>query len=638
MRTLIELFETSVRSFADNPLLWEKTNGPYASMSYKEVRRCVHEFGAGLMALGLKKGDRAGLLSEGRNHWLIGELAILYCGGINVPLSVKLETVELQFRLEHSGAKMAIVSCGQAPKIAAFIDRLPSVEYVVHLDKVENPGLKDICFEDVCAKGVEFLKSDANRALFEEVWKNIQPEDLANISYTSGTTSDPKGVMLTQLNYAINVKQAHTVLDIHPHQKTLAILPWDHSFAHTACLYTFMMKGASVASIQLGRTPMETLRNIPANIREFKPDILMSVPALSRNFRKSIERNVQAGGVFAETLFNQGLKIAYLHNGDGWNKGKGWRMLLKPGYFLFDKLIFSKIRAGFGGDLEFFIGGGAYLDIELQRFFSAIGIPIYQGYGLTEAAPIISANSPLAVRFGSSGKVVKHLEAKICDTKGNPLPCGVNGEIVVRGENVMKGYWNNPKATRETLVGGWLRTGDMGYLSPDGYLYVLGRFNSLLIGNDGEQYSPEGIEETLIDRSPFIDQAILINDQDPFTIGLIVPNIAAINRSIEREGIKPGSDLGCRKSLEILQREIDQYRKGGKYQGLFPERWLPASVAVLPEGFTEQNHLLNSTLKMVRAKITERFSKELDSLRSAASRGIVNGPNLEAIRRWNSKN
>ncbi|HWS01048.1 MAG TPA: AMP-binding protein, partial [Prolixibacteraceae bacterium] len=497
MKTLIELFETSVQKFPDNALLWEKLADKYEPSSYKDIRQAVYQFGAGLMSLGLKKGERAGLLSEGRNYWLISELSVLYCGAINVPLSVKLEPSELKFRIDHSGVKILIISSGQAPKLAEILDQLPSLENVILLDGDATPGSKEITFQDVVARGTAFLAAEANKKAFEQVWQNIQPDDVANISYTSGTTADPKGIMLTHYNYTLNVIQAHTVLDIYPHYITLATLPWDHSFAHTACLYTFMMKGASVASIQTGKTPLETLRNVPQNIQEIKPHIMMSVPALSKNFRKNIEKGIQGKGAFTEKLFHHALKVGYAYNGDGWNKGKGWRALLKPQVLLYDKIIFSKIRANFGGNLMFFIGGGALLDIELQRFFSAIGVPVYQGYGLTEASPIISANSPDAVKFGSSGKVVKYLESKIVDSDNNELPAGEKGEIIVKGGNVMKGYWNNPKSTSETIVDGWLHTGDMGYISKDGYLYVMGRFKSLLIGNDGEKYSPEGIEEAI---------------------------------------------------------------------------------------------------------------------------------------------
>ena len=631
MKTLIELFEKSVEKYPDNPLLWEKIKDKYIPASYREVHRQIILAGAGLLASGLQKGDRVGLLSEGRNSWLISELAVLYCGAINVPLSVKLEAPELKFRLEHSGSKMVIVSAGQAGKIAEVLEGLPDIKSVIHLDDKSKLDAKDLLFSDLIRKGEAFLESQENRKLFEETWQSVGPDDIANISYTSGTTADPKGIMLSHLNYTTNVIQANTVLEIHQDYKTLALLPWDHSFAHTACLYTFMLKGASVGSVQSGRTPMETLRNVPINIREFKPDIMMSVPALSKNFRKNIEKGIEAKGPFTEKLFNLGLKVAIAYNGDGWNRGRGWRMFLKPIYALFDKIIFSKICEGFGGKLKFFIGGGALLDLELQRFFFAIGTPVYQGYGLTEAAPVISANCPEAVKFGSSGKIVKYLEVKICDSEGNSLPAGEKGEIVVKGDNVMKGYWGNPKATEETLKNGWLYTGDMGYFSPDGFLYVLGRFKSLLIGNDGEKFSPEGIEEAMVEQSAFIDQVMLYNNQDPYTIGMIVPNMFAINRLLEKLSLIPGSLEGNLKSLEIIQQEINAYRKGGKYEGQFPERWLPAAMAVLPEAFTEQNHLLNSTLKMVRGKITEHFRKELDYVYTPEAKEIKNRMNIQSI-------
>lgn len=636
MRTLIELFETSVIKFANNPLLWEKRTDRYEPSTYREIREQVLEFGAGLFSLHLQKGQRVGLLSEGRNSWLVSELGIFYCGAVNVPLSVKLEAPELKFRLVHSESKIVIVSAGQASKIAEVIADIPEIEYVIHLDPIEKPGTKDLSFEYIRKKGADYLQSEINRFNFEAVWKNVQPDDLANISYTSGTTADPKGIMLTHLNYTANVIQANTVLTIHEDYKTLAILPWDHSFAHTACLYTFMYRGASVGSVQTGRTPMETLRNVPVNIKEFGPDILMSVPALSKNFRKSIEKGIQEKGKFTEMLFRHGLKIAYRYNGQGWNRGKGWRALCKPEYALFDKILFSKIRQGFGGRLKFFIGGGALLDIELQRFFFAIGIPVYQGYGLTEAAPVISANCPEAVKFGSSGRPVKYLDVKICDEGGREVPAGEKGEIVVRGENTMKGYWRNPKATEEALKDGWLHTGDMGYLSKDVYLYVSGRFKSLLIGNDGEKFSPEGIEEAIIDQSPYIDQAMLYNNQNAFTVGFLVPNIAAVNRQLLRQGIEPGSEEGTLKSLEMIKLEIDAYRAGGRFEGKFPERWLPTAIVVLPEAFTEQNHLLNSTLKMVRGKISEYFNREMNFIYTPEAKDITNKINIDSIKKWNN--
>jgi len=636
MRTIIELFETSAAKYPNNIYLWEKLNGKYEGTTYSQTHDLVLQFGAGLVSLGLQKGDRVGLISEGRNAWIIAELGILYAGGINVPLSVKLESGnELKFRLAHSGSKMIIVSSGHASKIEEIRKQLPELEKVIYLDGKENLGDQDISYMQVLELGIQFLNEKPKE--FEAIYKTVQPDDVANISYTSGTTADPKGIMLTQLNYTANVIQSGTLLDIRQDWKTLAFLPWDHSFAHTACLYCFMYFGASLASLEIGKTPMETLKNIPKNIKEIQPNILMSVPAVAKNFRKGIESGIRQKGAIAEKMFNHALKIAYKYNGNGWDRGKGFRAIYKPMLAFYDKILFSKIREGFGGKLELFIGGGALLDTELQRFFYAIGMPMCQGYGLSEASPVISSNALNAVKFGSSGKLVKYLELKICDADRNELPLGVKGEIVVKGENVMKGYWNNPKATEDTVKDGWLYTGDMGYMDKDGFLYVLGRFKSLLIGSDGEKYSPEGIEESLVDQSPFIDQCMLYNNQNAYTSGMIVPNISAINREVEKRGQKPETVEGLVEALKIIQDEIDTYKSGGKFAESFPERWLPATIAVLPEAFTEKNHLLNSTMKMVRGKITEYFADELEFMYTPEAKNIINQRNIDALKKWQNK-
>ena len=632
MRTIIDLFETSVAKFPNHVYLWEKQNGKFEGTTYQQTHDLVFRFGAGLLALGLQKGDRVGLISEGRNAWIISELGILYAGGINVPLSVKLDSGnELKFRLAHSGSKMIIVSSGHASKVEEIRNNLPELEKVIYLDGKENPGANDISYAQVLALGDEFLKT--NLSDFEAAYQTIQPDDIANISYTSGTTADPKGIMLSHLNYAANVIQSNTLMEITEDWKTLALLPWDHAFAHTACLYCLMINGASIAALEVGKTPMETLKNIPKNIQEIKPTIMMSVPALAKNFRKSIESNIRQKGPTAEKLFNHALKIAYKYNGYGWDRGKGARAIYKPLLNLYDKILFSKIREGFGGKLQLFIGGGALLDIELQRFFFAIGMPMCQGYGLSEASPVISSNALHAIKFGSSGRLVKHMELKICDLDGNQLPQGEKGEIVVKGDNVMKGYWNNQKATEETIKDGWLYTGDMGYMDKDDFLYVLGRFKSLLIGSDGEKYSPEGIEESLVDQSPFIDQCMLYNNQNAYTSGMIVPNMSAINREVEKRGLKSETVEGLVEALKIIQQEVDAYKAGGKFENSFPERWLPATIAVLPEAFTEQNHLLNSTMKMVRGKITEYFAKELEFLYTPEAKSIINQRNMDALKK-----
>ncbi|MFV0592719.1 MAG: AMP-dependent synthetase/ligase [Draconibacterium sp.] len=632
MKTIIELFETAVANYPDNIYLWEKRNGKYQGTSYKETHDKVLDLAAGLIKMGFKKGERAALLADGRNDWIISELGILYAGGINVPLSVRLHETELTFRLKHSGCKYIFVSKQHQLKVEDIQSELPGLEKIIYLDGTETPDEKGANYGDILNEGAIFRKE--NNKQVEAVWQGIDPNDVANISYTSGTTADPKGIMLSHLNYAANVVQSNTLLDLKQNWITLAILPWDHAFAHTTCLYVFMYKGAGIASVEVGNTPLETLKNIPKNIQEIKPTLMMSVPAYSKTFRKNIESGIRKKGEGLFKLYNFALKVAYSHNGYGNNRGKGFRFFLKPLYWIFDQILFTKIRDGFGGNMKFFIGGGALLDVELQKYFYAIGMPICQGYGLTEAAPVISSNVPNDVVFGSSGKLVKDLELKIINDEGTELPIGEKGEICVKGDNVMLGYWNNPTATAETLKNGWLHTGDMGYLGSDGFLYVLGRFKSLLIGNDGEKHSPEGIEEAIVDQSPYIQQIMLYNNQNPYTVGMVVPDIEAINRELKSKNIEKGSPEGHKEAISIIQREISEYKKGGKFEGMFPERWLPATVAILPYAFTADNKMLNSTMKMVRGQVAEQFANELEFLYTPAAKNIENKMNTSAVEKW----
>ncbi len=524
MKSLIQFFEESVEKYESNVYMWEKPQDKYEGTTYGETKKQVYEFAAGLMCLGIKKGDRLSLVSEGRNSWVVGELGILYAGAMNVPLSVKLTPEEIKFRINHSESRMVLVSSIQAQKIKHIIDECKTIEKIIHFDTQEEYSAREIHFNEVRKIGREWLESAENKARFEETSKSIKPSDFANICYTSGTTADPKGIILTHGNYVTNVYQAYSLIDIPSFYKTLLILPWDHSFGHTCGIFAFMGKGASIASVKTGKTPMETLRNLPSCLKEIKPNLLMSVPAIAKNFRKNIEKGIKEKGKMAEILFNHAIKISYSYNKEGWNKGRGLQTVKKPLIDLYDRILFSKIRESFGGELDYFIGGGALLDIELQRFFYALKIPMYQGYGLSEASPVISSNSSGKHKLGSSGVLVNNMDLKILDDEGNELPVGQKGEIVIRGGNVMHGYWKNESATRDTIKDGWLYTGDMGYMDADGYLYVMGRFKSLLIADDGEKFSPEGIEETITEQSKYIDQCMLYNNQKPYTVALVVPN------------------------------------------------------------------------------------------------------------------
>jgi long-chain acyl-CoA synthetase len=629
-RTLPWLFENSVSRFGDNVFIWEKPENEYRGATYREIRARVYQCAAGLLSLGMNKGDRIALISEGRNDWVVAELGILYAGAINVPLSVKLDELsDLKFRLAHSGCRMVFVSGSQAHKVLKIREDLPELEKVILLDALPHSRSYEVPFVSLLQMGEEFLSR--RREDFESRWRSLRESDIANICYTSGTVADPKGIILTHRNYTANVAQGTAMYPIPPSFVTLLILPWDHAFAHACGIYALASTGASLAAVQVGKTPMETLRNIPVNIKEVRPTFLLSVPALAKNFRKGIESGVRQKGPLAEKLFALALRVAYSYNGDGWSKGKGWRVLLKPLLGLFEKILFSKIRENFGGRMKYFVGGGALLDVELQKFFYAIGMPMYQGYGLTEASPVISANTPEKHKFGSSGPVVPDLALRICDEQGRELPAGENGEIVVKGENVMAGYWKNEKASAETVRDGWLYTGDLGFMDRDGLLHVLGREKSLLISHDGEKYSPEGIEEMIVANSPFIDQTMLYNNQSPYTVALVVPNREAILAWLEHHKHTAETVTGQDAALRLLAGEIDAYRPGGKHADAFPERWLPSALAILPEPFTEQNRFLNSTLKMVRGKIARSYAGRIDAMFTAEGREICNPENRVEI-------
>ena len=631
--TIIDFVEKYVAKYSQNPFLWEKNldTNVWEPTTYEETLKKAKRIAAGLMALGVQKGEKISYLSEGRDMWVIGELRVLYAGAVNVPLSIKLEeSNDLVFRVKHSDSKYIITSKFQLPKIRKILPECPMVEKVIVFDEVADKKENEIFIDEIIDMGDEFLAH--NEKLFIQRYQSIMPDDYANISYTSGTTADPKGILLTHRNYTANVEQAHSVIGVEPEDKMLIILPLDHCFAHVAGFYTMMSYGASIGTVPSGKTGKEALRNIPTSIKEFMPNVMLSVPTLAKSFKKNIETTIKKSGPVVEKLYNFALNNAIAYNKEGYNKGTDFvDIFRKPLMSIFDKIIFKKVREGLGGQMKFFVGGGALLDIDLQRYYYAIGIPMYQGYGLSEATPIISANSPAKHIFGSSGKVVQPMEIKILDADGVELPFGVKGEICIKGENVMAGYWKNPKSTADTVVDGWLHTGDMGYMRDAEMLYVVGRFKSLLIAADGEKYSPEGIEENLVENSKYIDGALMHNSQDPYTIALVTPNKEALRAYVKELGLDPSTDEAKVKMLEKIQEEVNCSRKGGRLYGAFPERWLPAAICVLPEPWTEQNHFLNRSMKVVRGRVEEAYKEHMEYAYTPEGKSVVNKMNMASL-------
>ena len=635
--TIIDFVEKYTRKYPDHVYLREKVNGQWLEITQEQTRNEAYRIGAGLISLGLQKGDKIALLSESRAMWILAELGAMYAGATDVPLSVNLgEGKDLVFRINHSDSKWILVSGNHLPKIRAILPECPNVEKVIVFDDTafdyDKLGEKEIRMSEIQKMGDGFLKAHMDE--FTARYKSIGPDDYANISYTSGTTADPKGILLTHRNYTANVEQGNSVISVGENATMLIILPLDHCFAHVAGMYTMMYYGGSIAFVPIGKNALATLRNVPTAIAETRPHVMLSVPALARNFKKNIETGIKKQGPKVEKLFNFALQNAIKYNKEYYNRGTGGTFWRKPLVALFDKILFKKVRESFGGRMQFFVGGGALLDIELQRFFCAVGMPMFQGYGLTEATPIICANAAGHARFGSSGRLVKPMDCVILDAEGKEVPHGTRGEIVIRGENVMAGYWKNPKATADTVIDGWLHTGDMGYICPEDpeFLYVVGRFKSLLISSDGEKYSPEGFEDNLTEASPYVNACVLHNNQKPFCVALVVPDKAALKEAVEKKGLDAASEEGRKAMLDLIQAEVDSYKKGGKHEGMFPERWLPTSIGICDEEFTIANKMMNSTMKIVRGKVEEHYANLLDYLYTAEGKDIKNPRNLEALK------
>ena len=618
--TIIDFVNEYVDKYQNDTYLREKVDGVWTETSFIKTRDEARLIAAGFMSLGLNKGDKVSLLAEARPMWVITEFGVLFAGGVDVPLSYKLESdYDLTFRINHSDSRFIVASEMEIEKVRRVIAQCPAIEKVIVMDDIPlQEG--EIYLKDVREAGVKFIEEHPGE--LEARMASVGPDDYANISYTSGTTADPKGILLPHRNYTANVAQGASVISIDRGDIMLIILPMDHCFAHVAGLYTMMSYGGSIATVP-GKTPQAQLRNIIPTMKEIKPQVMLTVPAISRSFKKAIENGVKAKGKTTEKLYNMALKNARAYYKDYYNQG-GAQFWRKPFVKLFDKIIFSKIRETFGGKMKFCVGGGALLDIELQRYFCAIGMPTFQGYGLSEATPIICSNAPGFARFGSSGRIVSPMECTIRDDENRILPNGQTGEIVIKGENVMAGYWKNPEATAETIVDGWLHTGDRGYICKEDprYLYVTGRFKSLLISSDGEKYSPEGYEDNLAVVSKYIDNVILHNNQSPYTIVLVVPN---------KEALRAAAPGDKEAQLRLIQADVDSYRKGGIRAGRFPEKWLPTAIVVCEEPFTEKNGLVNSTGKVVRGKVEKHFEKRIEYAYTPEGKQLINPQNMAAL-------
>lgn len=656
MNTVIELLREGAEKFGDKPYLGGKIGTEWKTFSFNEVDRFSSAFAAALLRRGFTQGNNIAIFSEGRPSWVIGEFGVLKAGCVSVPLSTKLLEEEIVFRLEHSEAKALLVSennyqraveslkrINHKPALIIISPRCPRLQTLINQ---YNTGGELLFYDDLLAEGEELLEKSAGgadcggadcggtnyREKLAEVAKSINSDDTVTISYTSGTTGNPKGIMLNHRNYLHNAENAMEVVHVEEGWKSLIMLPLDHSFTHTVGLYVFLFKGMCMYFTDAQGGSIAALRNLPQNLTEVNPDFLLTVPALSGNFMKKMLQGISEKGGIIRGLAGAGIKAGIARAGNGYNTPPLFTRLKNyVPWAIANALIFPKLRAIFGKNIQFCIGGGALLEIKQQEFFNAIGVPVYQGYGLTENAPIISANSAAKHKFGTSGVIIPNLDLRIMKDRDTECAAGESGEIVTRGGSVMKGYFKNPGATAETVIDGWLWSGDLGYIDNDGFLVVTGREKALLIAPDGEKYSPETIEEAIINSSRLVNQLMAYNEQCKFTSLLVTLNAAELKTLVKSHGLSADSPAGMDRIINLIRDDVLSFTKNPAYAGI-PPQWRPASFAIIPGAFDENNGLVNSTMKLVRHKVRDYYHSRIEELYSTQSADPLIAGNREALK------
>ncbi len=636
-KTVLRMLDEAALKWGSAAYAHRKTDEGWVPVSFKDARERAREFAGWLLSTGTQKHDCIAVLAEGSPEWIVGEFGLLMAGCVSVPLSIKLLEEEIPFRLDHSEARAILTTKNQLKKVLGSLRRVEHRQIrIIYLDNdpqwarstaAENgvSASRVIGFDEARAAGRAALPSLGDT--LDRCIASIEEDDTVTISYTSGTTGNPKGIMLTHLNYWTNCHDAVKAIPLPPGWRSLIILPVDHSFAHTAGLYAGLVCGVTLFFVDSRGGGIGTLRNIPINMVESNSHFLFTVPSLSGNLMKKIVAGVEEKGGLIERLFKAGIAAGIAYNGNGFNAPRlAVRLKNVLPYRIVKLLIFNKIRKMvFGRSIRFCIGGGALLDVKQQEFFAAFGVPVYQGYGLTEAAPIICANTPLTHKFGTSGKVFDSIECRLVKADGSAADVNETGEIVIRGGNVMKGYYKNADASARTLRDGWLYTGDLAYRDADGFLAVVGREKALLITDDGEKYSPEEIEEAVGFSTDVIDNVMAYCDHRKYTIALVCLDTGKVERLIRARGIPSAEAL-----LAILKEELYRFKSDPKAKKV-PAAWVPSVFQFVPEPFSEKNGTVNSTMKIVRHRITEVHSDLIEYAYTKEGSILENPRNLAVL-------
>jgi len=560
----------------------------WTSISSEELLRRVAGLSSALVELGVKPGDRVCLFCANRPEWHAVDFAITGAGGVTVPIYFKESPERMSYILNHSGAKVIfVVGAEQLQKLLAIRPRLPELEHVIVADGAAEPPPECLRYETLIASaGGSEIASYRMRA------SQVLPGQLASIIYTSGTTGEPKGVMLTHSNFCSNVTDSHSAMELKAGVDiALSFLPLAHVYGRTLD-YVYVFQGATIAYV-------EAVDLVAKALLELHPTVMGAVPRVfEKIYVRIMEQGSQSTGV-KRKIFDWAMEVA--KRSWSWRSGeKNVPLSVKLQWAIADKLVYSKIRAGTGGRLRMVFSGGAPLAKELAEFFWAVGVPIYQGYGLTETSPVLTTNYP-ANRTGSAGRPIRNVELRIAE----------DGEILAKGPCVMQGYYKSSDATREVLTeDGWFRTGDIGYLDKDNYLFITDRKKDLIKTAAGKFVAPQPIENAL-KTSPFILNAAVIGDRRKFIVALIVPNATTVSAKAAERGIKFASSAEMVAHpwvRSLIDNEVKRLTANlAQYETI-------KRFALLPGDFTFDNGALTYTLKLKRRVVEQQYRDVIEQL------------------------
>ncbi len=595
--TVPEMFLQAIERFAsssDKFAYSRKINGIYQGITFAEVAVSVEGFAVGLLELGIKRGDRIGIVSENRLEWIIADLAITGISAIDVPIFTTLTAKQEEQIFINSEATAIIVSNAfQLGKILKIQENLPSLRHIIVMnsdDKGTHPLVKTM--EDVIALS-ESIKPSERSQLFKEYAARVEPDDPLTLIYTSGTTGIPKGVILTNKNICANVQSCMQAYSVMESDVFLSYLPLCHSYERIGGLYLPLAAGSTVAFA-------ESIEKVPENIREVRPTIMTSVPRLFERIQARITAQVEKSSEAKQKIYNWAISIGkkYIYTTLA---GHSPSLILALQYKVAHKAVFSKIHKSFGGRIRIFVSGGAPLNRTTAEFFMILGFVILEGYGLTEASPVLSVNREGEIEIGTVGKPLANVEIKIAE----------DGEILARGANIMRGYWNDELSTKEAIDSdGWLHTGDIGKFTDKGNLKVTDRKKHLLVSSGGKNIAPAPIEN-LICQSRYIERCVLIGNNREFCTALIVPDFDTISRWANVSEITENSMEQLSKNpdvIALIQNEINALQKDvAKY-----ERIRRFELMIHP--FTAETGELTPKLSIKRDFVEQKYASEIEGM------------------------